>query len=424
MTPGGYVFLFFSALAVIVAPRRWAPLPLLAGACYMPLGQSIPIGPFHFTVIRLLIFVGVVRVAIRSEAGAIRFRAIDYVLLLWAACALCSSAFHKPIDDALVYRLGLAYNALGVYFLIRVCCTTIADAVQLITTTAFVLVPVAIAMVAERITGINAFASFGGIREFALVRDGVIRAEGPFNHPILAGTVGAVSLPLMVGIFARRRLAAITGLAASVAMIVTSGSSGPLLAASVGIVGLLLWRYRLYMRYFRWLALLLYLALDVLMKAPAYFILARIDVVGGSTGWHRAELIHSSINHLSEWWLAGTDYTRNWMPTGVSWSENHTDITNQYLEYGVVGGLPLMILFIIAMICGFQYIGQSLRLSGQCDTFVVWAIGVCLMAHATSCISVSYFDQSYMFLFMTLALATASTTQDTCDNLTPELVVA
>ena len=80
--------------------------------------------------------------------------------------------------------------------------------------------------------------------------------------------------------------------------------------------------------------------LDLVMKAPAYYIIARADIIGGSTGWHRAALIDSAIRHLNEWWLIGTDYTRNWMVTGVSWSADNTDITNHYLYLGVLGGLP------------------------------------------------------------------------------------
>lgn len=143
------------------------------------------------------------------------------------------------------------------------------------------------------------------------------------------------------------------------------------------------------------------------MTDPAYYIIARIDLTGSSTGWHRAKLIEMGITHLNEWWLGGTDYTRHWMPTGVSWSEEHTDITNYYLKMGVIGGLPLMGLFIAALLSGFQYIGQSLRLSQHEpweQQFMIWSVGAALLSHVATCISVSYFDQSYIFLFLNLAL--------------------
>jgi hypothetical protein len=142
------------------------------------------------------------------------------------------------------------------------------------------------------------------------------------------------------------------------------------------------------------------------MNDPAYYILARIDLAGGSTGWHRARLIQSALEFLPEWWLAGTDYTRHWMPTGVSWSVDHTDITNHYLKMGVLGGLPLMLLFIAVLAKGFSFVGQTPRqmpeLSQQ-SRFMLWALGASLFAHAATIISVSYFDQSFMFLYVTLA---------------------
>jgi predicted membrane protein len=95
------------------------------------------------------------------------------------------------------------------------------------------------------------------------------------------------------------------------------------------------------------------------------------------------------------------------MPTGVSWSPDHTDITNYYLKMGVIGGLPLMGLLIAALLLGFQYIGQSLRLSEKESweqRFMIWSVGAALLSHVATCISVSYFDQSYIFLFVNLAL--------------------
>lgn len=167
-----------------------------------------------------------------------------------------------------------------------------------------------------------------------------------------------------------------------------------------------MWRYRHRMRLLRWMAVLGYFTLALVMKAPVYYLIARIDISGGSTGWHRARLIESAFEHLDEWWLAGTDYTRHWMPTGVSWSPNHADITNQYLKFGVVGGLPLMLLFIAILSLGFSFVGQALQRASHLPRetqFVIWALGASLAAHAATCISVSFFDQSFVFLYLTLA---------------------
>ena len=41
------------------------------------------------------------------------------------------------------------------------------------------------------------------------------------------------------------------------------------------------------------------------MKAPVWALIQRIDIVGGSSGWHRYELIDQCIKHFSDWWLMG-----------------------------------------------------------------------------------------------------------------------
>ncbi|MEZ5276840.1 MAG: hypothetical protein R3F07_10720 [Opitutaceae bacterium] len=398
-------FTLLSALALLLVPRRWAFLPLLAGVCYITYGQGIEVGALNFTVVRILIFTGFVRAISRGERIVGGFIVLDWVMIAWGLAAAVSSLGHDDPSGALIYRLGLFYDCGGVYLLVRTWCRDVEDAVHLLRVCAFLLVPVAFEMLTEKLTGQNSFSVFGGVSLESAVREGRIRAQGPFMHPILAGTVGAVCLPLLLGFWQKHRWSAVLGSASCLTMVFACGSSGPMMSAIFAIGALFLWRYRTHMRTLRWMAVLTYIGLDLVMKVPAYYLLGRFDLAGGSTGWHRAELINSGIRHLDEWWLAGTDYTRHWMPTGVSWNPNHTDITNHYLAMGVLGGLPLMILFIVVMVIGFSYVGQSIRAipeTEQESQRFVWALGASLFANAATCISVSYFDQSFVFLYLTL----------------------
>jgi hypothetical protein len=419
-------FLLINAAMLLLLPRRWAPLPLLVGACYMTLGQGIEIGPFTFTVIRMLVLAGVVRIIVRGERLDGEMNVLDRLMLVWAFWALVSSAFHDYPSNALVFRLGLIYNACGIYFLLRIFCRSLDDVVGLCRVTAILLVPVAVEMIYETLTSHNLFSIMGRVPESPVIRAGRIRAQGPFAHSILAGTVGAVCLPYAIALWQLHRKEAMWGIAACIVMIVTAASSGPILSATAAIGALFMWSYRRFTRLVRWLAVVGYITLDMVMQAPAYFLIGRIDLTGGSTGWHRARLIESSIQYLNEWWLAGTDYTRHWMSTGVSWSPNHTDITNHYLEMGVIGGLPLMLLFIAVLAKGFSFVGQTLRQSADLppkSLFMVWALGASLFAHAATFISVSYFDQSFLFIYLALAIISSarSATITAHDDLAPVL---
>ncbi|HOR69784.1 MAG TPA: hypothetical protein PLY00_00615 [Verrucomicrobiota bacterium] len=391
----------------MMLPRHWAALSLLAGASYMTLGQQIDVGPLSFTVIRILGLIGVVRVLIRREDIAGGVNALDKMIMVWGAWALFSSAFHEPKGEAFVFRLGLVYTAFAVYFLMRCLCRGVEDAVKIFQLTAVLLVPLALEMCLERVTGQNLFAVLGGVPEMAAVRGEEVRAQGPFAHPILAGVAGAAMLPVMIGLRHRHPVFGIVGAVASAVIVICCNSSGPLVSVGIALMGLLWYRWRHRTRQLWILMALGYVMLDIVMKAPAYFLIARIDLTGGSTGWHRAELIRSSIEHVNEWWFAGTDYTRHWMPHGVLWSEDHCDITNYYIRMGVIGGLPLMCLLVGIFAVAFKYVGDIVRWHVEGvggERLFMWSLGVSLYTHAVTCISVSYFDQSVIYLYVTLAV--------------------
>ena len=375
----------------------------------MTVAQRIEIGPFTLHVVRLLIAVGALRVIIRGERLVGGLNGLDRIMLAFGVWTIFSSLFHKTTAEGnpFIFRLGLVYNLLGIYFIFRHLIQNLQDVENLIKAIACVLFLVAVEMIQEHVTNHNMFSIFGGVPEMAWIRDGKLRSQGPFSHPILAGSVGAVCLPLMIGLYRLNTRASLLGIIGCVGMVFASSSSGPLMSLMVSILALILWRWRYFTSQMRISIVFAYILLSVIMTDPAYYIIARIDLTGSSTGWHRAKLIEMGIAHLNEWWIGGTDYTRHWMPTGVSWSEEHTDITNYYLKMGVIGGLPLMGLLIAALLSAFQYIGQSLRLSQHEpweQQFMIWSVGAALLSHVATCISVSYFDQSYIFLFLNLAL--------------------
>jgi hypothetical protein len=75
---------------------------------------------------------------------------------------------------------------------------------------------------------------------------------------------------------------------------------------------------------------------------------------------------------------------------------------------GVFGGLPLTVLFIAILVKAFSAIGKALPPKSDPDAashFAVWALGSALFAHAVTFVSVAYFDQTVIFLYLTVAAA-------------------
>jgi hypothetical protein len=401
VSTGPLIFVCLCAIALLVVPRRWAPLPFIMAACYVSISQAIEVGPLTFTAIRILVAVGVLRVILRGERLVGGMNGLDWWIVAWAVWA-CLSVFRGTGE--LVTRLGLVYNAAGIYFLLRVFCSSIEDVIGLCRATAVLLIPVALDMVYELSGSPSLFYVFEGHPNSIYHRDGRIRAYGPFAHPILAGTIGAVCLPLMVAMWKHRRKTSLVGIIACTAMVISSASSGPIFSAASSLAALAMWRHRFSMQTVRRLAVVAYILLAIAMKAPVYYLIARIDVIGGSTGYHRALLIDAALTHINEWWLAGTDYTRHWAPSPGA-SPQHTDITNHYISMGVLGGLPLVFLFIGGLAKAFSIVGHRLRETGitRQSEFMLWALGSALFAHMATFLSVSYFDQSFVFLYVTMA---------------------
>lgn len=408
MKPAAVLLFLVTACALLTVPRKWALAPLLVGCCYMTLGQGVEIGPFSFPMYRMLLAVGVVRVIVRGERLVGGFNRIDYLMVVWSVWVLFASLFHAyEAGSGPIYASGVIFNLALIYFLVRIWTRDIDEIVDLIKIIAILLAPVAFEMAMEKFVGRNAFAVFGGVSDYVLVREGKLRAQGPFRSPILGGVVGATCIPLFVGIWGRHRFYSAIGVLSGICMTLASASSGPMISAVSGVFAIVMWRFRRFTGVARAMFIAIYIVLDIIRTRPTYYLMGEIDLVGGSTGWFRARLIESAFEHFSEWWLFGTDYTRNWMATGVSFSPNHTDITNYYIGFAVVGGLAAMLLIIAMFFVAFRWVGDVCRSVSKTDlasAFGIWCLGAGLFAHAVTGITVSYFDQSMVFIWANVAM--------------------
>ena len=245
---------------------------------------------------------------------------------------------------------------------------------------------------------------------FSEIREGSVRCQGSFSHSIMAGTFGATSIPFFIAMWFKNegtRAVAIIGFIAATIIAVTPISSGPAMAYLIAIIGMLMWRFREHMRAIRWGILFTLITLHIVMKAPVWYLIGKLGHLIGGSGWHRSDLIDSFIHHFSEWWFIGTTYTRHWMPTGVSYSPDQTDITNQFIRVGVDGGLITLILFIAVIVFCFRSVGQALK-AAKDEPFAIritiWTLGAALVAHIASFMSVRYFDQIIVFWYLLLAM--------------------
>ena len=406
-----------AALALCVAffSRRRVLFPLWILVCLMPMGQELVILNLHFPLFRILLLLATLRVLMRGEHRDVAWTKADTIFSAWAFVAIPLGALADPSTALLGNRLGDTYNAALMYFVVRCTVRDQDDIVSNVVSLAYLSLPVAGLMLYEKSTGHNLLAVMGGVPEITPMRDGVLRCQGAFRHPLLAGAFGATQFPLFLALFIARpgrRVLALMAMTAALVIIVAAASSGALLSLACALIGLACWRLRHRMKAVRWSLVGVFLMLAMAMNAPVWYLFARMsDVVGGG-GWHRAWLIQQAIEHFDEWWLFGTTYTAHWGPSGdvIAEDPRMMDITNHYIMEGVRGGLLRLSLFVALLTVSFAAVGRHVKglkaadpSASRGDNFFVWALGVSLFAHCVTFLSVNYFDQLILVLYWLLA---------------------
>lgn len=405
----GMAAISIMSFLILTLPRRYAALPILIGISYVTLGQVVNVQGLNFTVMRILILAGWVRILFRRELFEIRLNAIDKTIIAFVITSIIAYILLWKTKDAVVNRLGFAYNVIGLYFLFRFVIRSNDEVLGVVRALAVALLPLAALMLIEKTTGRNVLSVFGGVPEITIIRGGHLRCQGPFAHPIIAGTLGATLLPLFLSLWfqGRGKLLAFLGFVCSTVLTITSASSGPAMAYLFAVLGMSSWKFRKNMRAVRWGIILSIFLLNIVMKAPVWFVIARLSSLIGGTGDHRSMLIDQAIRHFDEWWLIGTTRTAHWMPYVLPIEPNMVDITNQFLFVGINGGIIPLVLFVVVIFKCFQAVGQAVRdtekVSGEMSRFL-WCLGVSLFVHVMSFISVSYFDQMIVYWYLLLAI--------------------
>jgi hypothetical protein len=261
-------------------------------------------------------------------------------------------------------------------------------------------------MLNEKFHHQNLFGYLGSGPIVPQARDGAIRAQGPFAHPILAGSFAATLLPFFLWLWhsKKTRLLAAAGVVGCTAMVISCASSTPLLSYLAVIVGICFWPLRGRMRTVRWVFVILLVACSLAMKAPVWFLIARVNLVAGNSGYHRAELIDTFIRHFSDWWLIGTNKQ-------VTWGFEMDDTCQQWVAEGGTGGLATLVCFILLITRSFSRIGRARkRLSKDPkQEWLLWLLGVALFSHCVGFFGISYFDQTRFAWYALLAIISVAT---------------
>jgi hypothetical protein len=326
---------------------------------------------------------------------------IDKVFILWVLARIITYIALWQTWAAFINVMGFAYNALGLYLLFRCMLVEWADYKGALRALSVVAAILAIFMVIEQITERNMFFIFGGVPEYTMIREGRLRSQGAFAHAINAGMFGATLFPLIFIYWLKeehRKYLAIIVLIATLLITLTSSSSAPVASYLVGICALCAWPLHNHMRIIRWGVAAVILGLHFLMKAPVWALIARVDTISGSSGYHRYMLLDNAISRFDEWWLLGIETTRHW-------GYDMDDMINQYVAEATGGGMISLVLFIAIICLCFRKIGLMIN-DGHMkqNKIVIWSFGAALFVHTVGYFGIAYWDQQMVTWYMLLAM--------------------
>jgi len=427
--PVGAAAVAIASILMLLVKRPYAPIVLLALAAVIPSSQRIVIAGADFNFVRFLVLIGLIRHMARGELSWIRWNAIDTCMVLGAiARTVCGPISRGAVAD-LVGAIGSNFELVGAYFVLRCSIRNLDEVRQLARSAAFLCIFVVPFFLLERQTGRNLFSVFGGIPEITNVREGKIRCRGAFSHAILAGCFFVawipIWIPLLLGGPARDRRMAIIGFIGALLVVFACASSTPVVSLLLAIAVWTAFPARAHLRSMYLAAIAGGVVLHFLMTKPIWHLIARIDLVGGSTGIHRYRLIDAAIRRFGEWWMLGT-------PSTAHWGWGLYDVTNQFVIEAIRGGVWGLLAISAVFVFSYASVGAELRRLAvdrframHCgarraydqltrDELLVYGIGAAMCAQMAVFLAVSYFGQTVVIwqFFMALSASLRQWTRD------------
>jgi hypothetical protein len=402
-------------ILICVQGRRQAISLFLMAGILIPIDQILVLGPLHLPMIRLLALFGIIRMvrdktASNSPIFTGGMTRLDKVVIFFSIFSAVNSLLLWRDSGMLVRQAGDLLTVFGIYLLMRHLIQDERDSDTAVRALVYVALAVAAVMSYEQLTGHNPYALLGGARasyySLGLTRQDRTRAVGGFGHPLLAGTFGAILVPLFIGLWLKDKKnlkLALAGFAASTVIVLAAASSTPMLAYAGGLMALCMWPLRDWMRPIRWGIVLTLASLHMVMKAPVWQLIARVDVVGGSSSDHRYQLVNQCILHFKDWWLFGVKDTG-------AWGWDMWDTANQYVSVADSTGLLPLILFLAILTYGYKSVGAARKasLGNKRMELYHWSLGGALFANTVAFMGISYWDQTEVAWYTFLAIIGAA----------------
>jgi len=399
------------------------PRPAIALAAYVgvivwyPEYLRLSIGTIDISAGRIVITMLLLRCML-SDRLRMKFvwSRFDTWVALSIAVYVVMYCITHPLGEALENHGGMAIDTWFVYLAARFCITDRKSLVTVVKSIAFILVPLALLGVIEATTGWQPFVH---LRQYCpwrweipaySARWGMIRAWGPFSHPIMFGSCFVMFLPLIWWLRHQRGYLGRLAKTLSAAVIVgamSSLSSGPWGMLTIVIFCLVLERYHRRLKSVLIGLFVLCVLAEVGSNRPFHHVVLSYCNFGRGDWYQRARLIDVAIDHFDEWWLAG------YGAEGVDWSRdlnsNVTDMNNEFLLKGVKYGMLGVIALTAVLVGAYRGLAHGFKETKDKELrSLYWALGSTLTGVIVIWQGVSFFGQSTSLFYCVLGMVGSS----------------
>ena len=401
--PLGAAMFFAAACWAFIVPRKYAAWALIFIACFISPAQRFAFLTLDFDFLRAIVIMLIFRAMILGEFTNTRFRLIDFCVVAMAVVIVLCTTMRDGASQS-IGAMGSAVDTIGVYMVGRTLIRDFDDLKSLMLGGAIASVPVMIFFTVEQMTQWNFFSLLGGVPETTFIRDGNLRAQGAFTHPIIAGMFWSTFAAMFIGVIMsrRRNLTSVIcgwfGTICSFVIVLMTNSSTPLAGFMVTIGAWCCFPFRMHLKLIRWVVLSGIAFIHLVHPTGFHaFVFTNFSFVSGSTGRHRYVLIDGAIDNFADWALIGsrTKYNRTF-----------NDITCDYVMTAVNGGLLALILELVIIGLAFGAVGRAIKAARNPEeVYLAYGVGCAVLTVTVMAIAVAVFGQAIVPFYLTFGIA-------------------
>ena len=384
-------------------------VPIIIAMCFLPADKSIKIGSLDFQALRIIALVSLLKILSSPPQNKLIYNTIDKLFISYnlfgSIIYIISSTY---TFNAFLYKGGVFIDSILLYIVFKHCIQSKETMLLICKTFSLCIIVLLPFAFFEFFTATNLFAFLG--RSSIAFRDGEVRVACTFSHSILFGSFAAALFPVLWAYYMiKKSFLKLIPLIGCIFIIYACSSSGPIIACAAGVCFLSFFKWKQQSNLLSKLIFLISIFIHFAREKPIWhFIYVRISIKGSSTGWHRYILTEAAVDEFWSWWLLGFgDRDPGWHLK--YWPRTHakfTDITNHYILEGVRGGFFTMIIFVTLCYKTIKTLGTiSILEETKEDQWLWWGFTVMMIVHCVTFLSVAYFGQITMLLYLNIAVA-------------------